>query len=123
MRLAAVPGILAVAVDVALFFSSAAQRVPASIERRIPAAVAGGVYLWIHESVASLQLKNDRYITQIRNSLVPPHGPTTALVLGYDHRAGEGGLPSRSDTMMLLRTDPASKTVTQLSFPRDLEVE
>ena len=43
MRLAAVPGILAVAVDVALFFSSAAQPVPASIERRIAAAVAGRI--------------------------------------------------------------------------------
>ena len=89
------------------------------------AGFAGGVYLWLHESVASLQLKSDRYINQIHQSLhvVSPHAPTIALVLGYDHRAGEGGLPSRSDTMMLLRTDPASKTVTQLSFPRDLEVE
>ena len=89
------------------------------------AGFAGGVYLWLHESVASLTLKNDKYIKQIHESLhvVSPHGPTIALVLGYDHRAGEGGLPSRSDTMMLLRTDPASKTVTQLSFPRDLEAE
>ena len=37
---------------------------------------------------------------------VAPDQPTIALVLGYDHRAGEGGAPSRSDTMMLLRADP-----------------
>jgi LCP family protein required for cell wall assembly len=92
----------------------------------VVAGFAGGVYLWLHESVASLELTSDQYIKNIHGNLkdvVSPHAPTTALVLGYDHRAGEGGAPSRSDTMMLLRTDPASKTVTQLSFPRDLDVE
>ena len=73
------------------------------------AGIAGGVYLWLHESVAALELNTGPNIDRIHRTLaaVPPHGPTTALVLGYDHRAGEAGLPSRSDTMMLLRTDPA----------------
>jgi len=86
---------------------------------------AGGTYLWLHESVASLELNTGPGINDIHHKLVPvtPHGPTTALVLGYDHRAGQGGLPSRSDTMMLLRSDPKSHTVTQLSFPRDLTVQ
>ena len=48
--------------------------------------------------------------------------PAVALVIGYDHRAGERGLPSRSDTMMLIRADPTTKTISLLSFPRDLDV-
>jgi LCP family protein required for cell wall assembly len=86
---------------------------------------AGGTYLWLHESVASLELTNCDGCDIIHRKLAPvqQHGPTTALVLGYDHRAGQGGLPSRSDTMMLLRSDPKSHTVSQLSFPRDLNVQ
>src|SRR4030095_7183708 len=41
---------------------------------------------------------------------------------GYDHRAGDGDAPSRSDTMMLIRADPVTKTISLLSFPRDLVV-
>ena len=49
--------------------------------------------------------------------------PAIALVIGYDHRAGvEANRPSLSDTMMLIRADPANKTISLLSFPRDLTV-
>ena len=52
-----------------------------------------------------------------------PGEPATALVLGYDHRADEGkNAPSRSDTLMLVRADPGGKTISLLSFPRDLNV-
>jgi LCP family protein required for cell wall assembly len=90
----------------------------------VAAGFAGGVYLWLHESVAALELGGPQKheIGQRLQAVTPDH-PTIALVLGYDHRAGQGGLPSRSDTMMLLRSDPASNTVSQLSFPRDLDVE
>ena len=44
-------------------------------------------------------------------------------MIGYDHRAGvEREPPSRSDTVMLIRADPATKTISLLSFPRDLDV-
>jgi LCP family protein required for cell wall assembly len=52
-----------------------------------------------------------------------PGQPTIALVIGYDHRPEDGGAPSRSDTLMLLRADPATDTISMLSFPRDLLVE
>ena len=46
-----------------------------------------------------------------------------ALVIGYDHRAGvESNRPSLSDTLMLVRADPSTKTISLLSFPRDLDV-
>ena len=50
--------------------------------------------------------------------------PATALVIGYDRRADDAkGAPSRSDTLMLVRADPDEKTISLLSFPRDLRVE
>jgi LCP family protein required for cell wall assembly len=55
--------------------------------------------------------------------IAPPGHPAIALVVGYDHRAGiESAGPSRSDTVMLIRADPIQKTISLLSFPRDLVV-
>jgi LCP family protein required for cell wall assembly len=86
--------------------------------------LVGGFYLWAHESAAALRAHSpDAKLAQTRLDPVPdPKHPATALVIGYDHRAGERGLPSRSDTMMLIRADPVSKTISLLSFPRDLIV-
>ncbi len=53
---------------------------------------------------------------------LPGHA-AIALVLGYDQRAGAAFTSSsRSDTVMLIRADPVSKTITVLSIPRDLGV-
>ena len=56
---------------------------------------------------------------------VPPADKAAiALVIGYDRRHGEAeGTPSRSDTLMLLRADPQTDSISMLSFPRDLVVE
>src|SRR6476619_7528325 len=84
-------------------------------------AVVGGFYLWAHESVALLRPTSaEGQQTQAR--LDPPKTAAIALVLGYDHRAGDGASPSRSDTMMLIRADPVTNTISMLSFPRDLQV-
>jgi LCP family protein required for cell wall assembly len=83
--------------------------------------VVGGFYLWAHESVALLRPTSaEGQLTQAR--LDPPKSAATALVLGYDHRAGDGTDTSRSDTMMLIRADPVTNTISMLSFPRDLQV-
>ena len=86
--------------------------------------LVGGFYLWAHESAAALQAHTfDAKRSQARLDPVPDaKQPAVALVIGYDHRAGERGLPSRSDTMMLIRADPSTKTISLLSFPRDLDV-
>lgn len=47
----------------------------------------------------------------------------TVLVVGLDRRPGETGLAYRTDTMMLVSLDPASKSLGILSIPRDLYVE
>ncbi len=86
--------------------------------------LVGGFYLWAHESAAALRPHSvDAKRAEARLDAVrDADHAAIALVLGYDHRAGDGGLPSRSDTMMLIRADPVTKTISLLSFPRDLTV-
>ncbi len=89
------------------------------------AGVAGGAYLYLHESVAAVAPKSvDVKVTAKRLDLPIAGQPATALVIGYDRRAGEAkGTPSRSDTLMLVRANPKNQTISLLSFPRDLRAE
>ncbi len=45
---------------------------------------------------------------------------TTLLLFGVDSKAGE---PARSDTIMLMRFNPKTHTINQLSIPRDTRVQ
>ncbi len=85
--------------------------------------IAGGAYLWFHQSLNDVQAHADLKRVQKELDVALPGHPAIALVIGYDHRAGvEGAGPSRSDTVMLIRADPTGKTISLLSFPRDLLV-
>jgi LCP family protein required for cell wall assembly len=85
--------------------------------------IAGGAYLWFHQSLNDVQAHADLKRVQKELDVALPGHPAIALVIGYDHRAGvEGAGPSRSDTVMLMRADPTNKTISLLSFPRDLLV-
>jgi len=83
--------------------------------------LVGGFYLWIHESAVALR-PHTAAGKAAEARLNPPKSAAIALVIGYDHRAGDGNSPSRSDTMMLIRADPVTNTISLLSFPRDLVV-
>ena len=48
--------------------------------------------------------------------------PQTILVIGSDHTGTAPYRTANTDTMILIRLDPSSKTVNVLSVPRDLEV-
>ena len=87
--------------------------------------VAGGAYLYTHETVADVVAHSIDVKATAKKLDIPIAGqPATALVIGYDRRADEAkGAPSRSDTLMLIRADPAGKTISMLSFPRDLRAE
>ncbi len=52
-----------------------------------------------------------------------PGQPETLLLVGVDHRYGEGSSPGNTDTMMLVRVDDQSSTINALSIPRDLQVD
>ncbi len=45
------------------------------------------------------------------------------LLVGVDHRHGEGSGPGNTDTMMLVRIDDSSATINTPSIPRDLGVQ
>ncbi|MGH3133948.1 MAG: LCP family protein [Gaiellaceae bacterium] len=89
------------------------------------AGAAGGAYLYFHQSVAAVAAKTPAVKRAARQLDVPlPGQPAVALVIGYDHRLEDGeGAPSRSDTLMLMRADPATGSISLLSFPRDLRAE
>jgi LCP family protein required for cell wall assembly len=89
------------------------------------AGVAGGAYLYLHESVAAVAPRSAGVKKAAEKLDVPlPGQPATALVIGYDRRANEAkGTPSRSDTVMLVRADPDAESISLLSFPRDLQVD
>jgi LCP family protein required for cell wall assembly len=86
--------------------------------------LVGGFYLWAQERASAFgcQTVGCKRTAQRLDEIKDPSQPATALVIGYDHRAGDGGDPSRSDTLMLIRADPTTKTVSLLSLPRDLDV-
>jgi hypothetical protein len=72
---------------------------------------------------------NGRVPAGVRKQLTKSDGllvsnPTTILVLGSDggNRAGREDA-NRSDSIMLLRTDPGKRRFSYLSIPRDLQVE
>ena len=91
----------------------------------VATGTAGGAYLYFHESVAAVAAKTPevrRAAQQLDVAL--PGQPAVALVIGYDHRKEDGRNASgRSDTLMLVRADPATDSISLLSFPRDMRVE
>src|SRR5712691_520620 len=88
-------------------------------------AAGGGLYLYSHHVVEALRPRTAAVkVAQKRLDAAPPGQAAIALVIGYDARRGvEAGGPSRSDTIMLVRADPKTKSISMLSFPRDLSVE
>lgn len=88
----------------------------------VGSALAGGAYLFFDRSVSEVTSVTPELRVAAKQLAVPlPHRPAIALVVGYDRRSGpEADLESRSDTIMLLRADPETDSVSMLSFPRDL---
>ncbi len=88
-------------------------------------SIAGGAYLWFHESVAAVVASTpDVKVAARRLDVALPGQPATALVVGYDQRpTDDAGMKSRSDTVMLVRADPETESISLLSFPRDLYVQ
>jgi LCP family protein required for cell wall assembly len=93
----------------------------------VGSGLAGGLYLYGHETLNAIGPRSTQ-VKKAQHDLVtvpPPSQPATALVVGYDYRAGKDGFSikdSRSDTLMLIRADPQQDTLSLLSFPRDLQV-
>jgi LCP family protein required for cell wall assembly len=89
------------------------------------AAVASGLLLEVHRDVTVFAHESTP-IPDIKNVLdeVPAGAPQTILLLGSDHRWGDGkGNPPRSDTIIVVRLDPDKHATAIMSIPRDLKVD
>ena len=95
----------------------------------IPAAllIAFGVWAFLGYRVfdqavikSNHRLKKSAYRALVHHQASPLSGPSTTLILGSDQR---GQLPARSDTIMLMRVNPHTHTVSELSIPRDTLVD
>src|SRR5579863_7922207 len=86
--------------------------------------LAGGMYLWLHQSLAAVQAHSaGMKRAEKRLVAVLPGQGAVALLLGDNQRSGiERSAGGRSDTIMLVRADPKTKTISMLSLPRDLQV-
>jgi len=90
----------------------------------VGAAAGGAAYLKGHQFVEAISPKTKSEIAAAKRlDLADPSQPTTALVIGTDRRKGfQAELTGRSDTLILVRADPINKSLSLLSFPRDLIV-
>lgn len=90
------------------------------------AVAAGALYLYLRDAVETITHTSDPRVQQVQETgLAPPPAtpgaPRVALVIGEDRREGEETW--RSDTMMLVRLDPRTRTLSVMGFPRDLVVD
>jgi LCP family protein required for cell wall assembly len=88
----------------------------------VAGGAAGAAYLKTHQFLQAIapKTKVDRAAAK-RLDLAIPGQPTIALVIGTDRRKGkEAELTGRSDTLILVRADPGTNSLSMLSFPRDL---
>jgi LCP family protein required for cell wall assembly len=88
----------------------------------VAGGVAGAAYLRTHQFIAAVSPKKKADLAAAKRlDLAVPGQPTIALVIGTDRRKGpEAELTGRSDTLILVRADPGTKSLSMLSFPRDL---
>ena len=89
-------------------------------------AVTAGALIGFLQGTAAQVGKNDPQEVRAAKpqlAAAKPGKPLTILVLGSDRRVGQPSLGARSDTMLLVRLDPKSGSISMLSVPRDLLVD
>jgi LCP family protein required for cell wall assembly len=91
------------------------------------ATTVGMAFGYLQRTVAQVGLNDPGTVTRVRQELTATKStgdPVNILVLGSDRRKNLGaGDTGRSDTLLLLRIDPRTKSISMLSVPRDLRVD
>ena len=89
------------------------------------AASAGALTGFLERTAAQVGRNDPREVQAARPQLAAskPGKPLDILILGSDRRAGQPYLGARSDTLLLVRLDPKSGSISMLSVPRDLLVD
>ena len=92
----------------------------------VATGTAGGAYLYFHESVAAVAAKTPEVSAggaAARRRRSRASRPSRSSSATTTARATGTDAPWRSDTLMLVRADPATDSISLLSFPRDMRVE
>jgi LCP family protein required for cell wall assembly len=90
------------------------------------ATTFGMAFGYLQNTVAQVAKTDPATVKAVKKELSvthTPRDPVNILVLGSDRRKNLAGDKGRSDTIMLLRIDPVTKSISMLSIPRDLRVE
>jgi LCP family protein required for cell wall assembly len=91
------------------------------------AASVGMAFGYLQRTVAQVSKNAPTVVAKVRQELTSPKSagdPVNILVLGSDRRANLGPTDTgRSDTLLLVRIDPRTKSISMLSVPRDLRVD
>ena len=90
------------------------------------AALTAGVLAGFLQHTAAQVARNDpKEVQAARPQLAAakPGKPIDILILGSDRRAGQPYLGARSDTLIVVRLDPRTGSISMLSVPRDLLVD
>jgi LCP family protein required for cell wall assembly len=88
-------------------------------------AVTAGVLTGFLQHTAAQVARNDpAEVKAAAPQLTAPRAgkPVDILIIGSDRRAGQPDLGARSDTLLVVRLDPRTGSVSMLSVPRDLLV-
>jgi LCP family protein required for cell wall assembly len=84
----------------------------------VPVVIVVILVLGVHHRPHSIPGRNGSSALRLPSS----GAAQTLLLIGSDHRAGEPYRSANTDTMLLVRLDPAASTINVLSVPRDLGV-
>jgi LCP family protein required for cell wall assembly len=86
--------------------------------------MAGTAAAWLQHTAAQVVHNDPVEVQAARRQLSPalPSKPLTILIIGSDRRLGQPDVGARSDTLIVVRLDPSTSSVSMLSVPRDLLV-
>jgi anionic cell wall polymer biosynthesis LytR-Cps2A-Psr (LCP) family protein len=86
---------------------------------------AGVLSAWLQRTVAQVARNDPAEVAAASKQLTValPSQPVDILVIGSDRRVGQPDLGARSDTLMVVRLDPGTGSISMLSIPRDLQVD
>ena len=85
---------------------------------------AGAAASWLQKTAAQVVHNDPAEVRSASKQLSPvlPSQPLNVLIIGSDRRFGQPSVGARSDTLMVVRLDPKTKSISMLSVPRDLLV-
>ncbi len=85
---------------------------------------AGTAVSWLHHTAAQVAANDPKEVQAAKPQLAkaPAGRPVNIMIIGSDKRGGQPDIGARSDTLMVVRLDPQTGSISMLSVPRDLLV-